>query len=313
MKRVTFIRAAMVTALLASLTLISASPRLPFLKLDNPLLKIVRNSEDTSNPFDSAFIPDSLSSTSTYFRVRTDRRRCASPLCGGYFISRVNHPRTRCADGRQLAECYVAQIDWNGERQVDTNRALLRGNIANKRFQGFGNLGQFRVNESWQGASDTTAAGTFYRVKDRGLRCITFPCLTHHAAKLNSTTHRSIAGVDLQGVGAGDEAASKAAEQMTGPDGAIVAGVPGQVSGPGGKALQLKATQFYLRSMTPIVTKPCFKTGCSKQVCADEEVITTCEWREEYACYQKARCERQSDGSCGFTKTPELTACLRGK
>lgn len=54
----------------------------------------------------------------------------------------------------------------------------------------------------------------------------------------------------------------------------------------------------------------CRKTGCSSHVCADTDVITTCELRDIYACYQAATCERQSDGKCGFTVTPALTACL---
>jgi eight-cysteine-cluster-containing protein len=55
----------------------------------------------------------------------------------------------------------------------------------------------------------------------------------------------------------------------------------------------------------------CFIGGCSSQVCSeDPEVITTCEWREEYACYQSASCERQIDGECGWTETSELLMCL---
>ncbi len=54
----------------------------------------------------------------------------------------------------------------------------------------------------------------------------------------------------------------------------------------------------------------CVKTGCSGHVCADHDVITTCEFRPEYACYQEATCERQPNGRCGFTQTPSLTACL---
>lgn len=56
----------------------------------------------------------------------------------------------------------------------------------------------------------------------------------------------------------------------------------------------------------------CIKTGCSGIVCAEpgHDVITTCEFRSEYACYQKASCERQSNGACGWTQTAELTACL---
>jgi len=58
----------------------------------------------------------------------------------------------------------------------------------------------------------------------------------------------------------------------------------------------------------------CKVTGCSAQICADEDVITTCEWLEQYACYNKtAKCERQEDGKCGWTKTDQLTKCLQEK
>jgi hypothetical protein len=55
---------------------------------------------------------------------------------------------------------------------------------------------------------------------------------------------------------------------------------------------------------------PCKKTGCSGIVCAEEDVVSTCEFKPEYACYQQATCERQPDGACGWTKTAELDACL---
>jgi eight-cysteine-cluster-containing protein len=58
----------------------------------------------------------------------------------------------------------------------------------------------------------------------------------------------------------------------------------------------------------------CKVTGCSGQICSDQDVdqdvITTCEWREEYACYRFARCERQSDNTCGWTMTEEAKKCL---
>lgn len=54
----------------------------------------------------------------------------------------------------------------------------------------------------------------------------------------------------------------------------------------------------------------CVKTGCSGQICADQDRFSTCEFRPEYACYRTATCERQADGACGFTKTAALTSCL---
>jgi eight-cysteine-cluster-containing protein len=63
----------------------------------------------------------------------------------------------------------------------------------------------------------------------------------------------------------------------------------------------------------PVVTPPpaeCRATGCSGQVCAAEDVVTTCEFRPEYACYQSASCAAQADGQCGWTMTAELEECL---
>ena len=54
----------------------------------------------------------------------------------------------------------------------------------------------------------------------------------------------------------------------------------------------------------------CIKTGCGGTLCTDQDMMSTCEYRPEHACYQDAVCERQSDGTCGWTETPELAACL---
>ena len=55
----------------------------------------------------------------------------------------------------------------------------------------------------------------------------------------------------------------------------------------------------------------CYIGGCSAQVCSeDPDVMTTCEFLEEYACYQTATCERQADGQCGWTETESLQQCI---
>jgi len=250
-----------------------------------------------------------------FYLVRPDLRRCASPLCGGYWVKRVNYSSTRCANRRWMRECYVAEIDWSGQTEVEGGEVLLRGQIIARRYPRFGNLGALRVTESWKSAAKSSGSGTLYRVRDRGVRCITHPCLTHQAAKLNSQSVENIAGVDLAATGATGEQISEAAAAMTQPEGVIVAGNHAVVSGPAGRAQTLKATKFYLRAGaqiggSPSGAKRCFKTGCSSQICADDNVVTTCEFRPEYACYQKAICERQKSGECGFTQTAELQSCL---
>lgn len=75
--------------------------------------------------------------------------------------------------------------------------------------------------------------------------------------------------------------------------------------------------------VAPVITPPlpavedkaCYRGGCSGQLCGDksiQDIATTCEWREEYACYAEpiGICERQLDGQCGWTQTEELNSCL---
>lgn len=54
----------------------------------------------------------------------------------------------------------------------------------------------------------------------------------------------------------------------------------------------------------------CVISGCSSQICSDQDVPTTCEFLPEYACYKNAVCERQPSGKCDWTKTEELKECL---
>lgn len=66
----------------------------------------------------------------------------------------------------------------------------------------------------------------------------------------------------------------------------------------------------------PHVGAGCAIGGCSSQICGEqgevEGMVTTCEWREEYACYAASRCERQASGRCGWTETAEFSQCLTG-
>jgi hypothetical protein len=58
-------------------------------------------------------------------------------------------------------------------------------------------------------------------------------------------------------------------------------------------------------------TDGCVVTGCSSQLCANDHVVTTCEFLMHYGCYTNATCEKQSNGECGWTESPELLECLK--
>ncbi len=257
----------------------------------------------------------------TYFTVRADTmRRCPTPLCGGKFLQRVNRSTTACHTGRSATECYVPALDYSGlglsEAQVDLlgDRPLLvRGRFAPKVFPGtLGNLGTFIVTEAWQAQGDNTPEGVFVRIKDSGARCIAAPCENKEERALNGSRKANIAEIRWEDADL-TEAALVASIESTFQEGTIVVGDRFTVRVARRTGKGRTATAVY-RKVQPAAAAACFVGGCSSQVCSDREgVITTCEFRPEYACYQDAQCARQSNGACGWTATPALDACLASK
>ncbi|MBP7832685.1 MAG: hypothetical protein KA035_02840 [Candidatus Levybacteria bacterium] len=76
-----------------------------------------------------------------------------------------------------------------------------------------------------------------------------------------------------------------------------------------------KPTNEFEISPLPQANGECVISGCSRQFCVSksesEGFVSTCEYKEEYACYKTATCEVQANGTCGWTQTAELTACLK--
>ena len=61
----------------------------------------------------------------------------------------------------------------------------------------------------------------------------------------------------------------------------------------------------------PVSMGACYVGGCSSQLCSDTpDMVSTCEYREEYGCYQHATCERQTNGQCGWTPNATFNACM---
>lgn len=70
-------------------------------------------------------------------------------------------------------------------------------------------------------------------------------------------------------------------------------------------------------AVTPTPIK-CVRGGCSSELCLSEKEASqggasVCWYKEEFACYASARCEQQSNGTCGWTQTSELKQCIASK
>ena len=60
-----------------------------------------------------------------YFIVtRIDARKCAYPLCGGYFVKAVNSPLTRCADGKLAKEWRKVRVKGHADAVLEAAKAL---------------------------------------------------------------------------------------------------------------------------------------------------------------------------------------------
>jgi len=260
--------------------------------------------------------------TYTYFKVSSDTRKCAAPFCGGFHIERLNRTTTDCHDGSNSDRCYTPELDWteSGLSQEQKDQLLLasnQGGIVRGRFapRSTGDvepqLGRFIVTEAWVSDSDAVADGVFVKVRDAGVRCIQSPCESMVEKGLNGSRHANIAAIDYSTAGLTTEQLDSVGYELFEAQGVIIAGDRFTVNEEGRKARGRTATAVYRRLTAEAPSGECFVGGCSSQVCSDQDgVITTCEWQEEYACYQTATCERQATGDCGWTPTPELEACL---
>lgn len=262
----------------------------------------------------------------TYFEVWKDLNKCLGPTCGGYYLRRLNRSNTVCHNNSTKWACYVPELDWSEADLSDDLKAafeakavegasswgaiaLVRGRFGAKTYGGSGNLGRFIVTEAWAAENDSVSEGVFVKAYDNGIRCITTPCPTVTEKALNTSRAANIGGIDWAYGGFDDDQVSKLVDAMTtGDSGVIFAGDRYNFKENGQWVKGRTASAAYRRLQAPA---GCFVGGCSGQVCSDQEgVVSTCEWRAEYACYQTATCERQADGECGWTETPELTACL---
>jgi len=269
--------------------------------------------------------------TYTYFKISSDTRKCAAPFCGGFHLARLNRTTTDCHDGTSSDRCYTPELDWSESNLSDAQKdqliqsagqgafadgafGIVRGRFAPTSVtdQTEPSLGRFIITEAWVADSDAVADGVFVKVRDNGVRCVQSPCESMIEKGLNGSRDANIAALDYSTAGLTAEQLESVASEMFEPQGLIVAGDRYTVNEDGRTAKGRTATAVYRRlTVEEPAAGECFVGGCSGQVCSDQDgVITTCEWRDEYACYQTATCERQATGECGWTPTPELETCL---
>ena len=193
--------------------------------------------------------------------TRQDFRKCAYPMCGGYFVKAVNKPRTRCADGTLQAECHAVQLNvralgWTDDQratfdaQFAQGQALVRGHLE-PAPAGFYTADQLTITEAWSAQGKNKPMGAFFGVKSTGIVCITTPCPSLAATKLNTLNPPTNPSLDLTPSGVGDEALQAAYEALN-TTGILSSGVivpmrvTGTLDGKPRREMRLISNQFYL-------------------------------------------------------------------
>ncbi|MBZ5708676.1 Kazal-type serine protease inhibitor family protein [Nannocystis pusilla] len=234
--------------LLACVSVLSLSPA-----CDSPAPKNPEEAGEQSGP-------GAAEQETFYIVTRRDVRKCAAPMCGGFYVQRVNQDTTTCADGKAEKECYVGTVDLAalkldpaGEdafREAFGQRhALVRGGISLGVDPKFPEIGALVASEGWSGRAGVEPKGEFLRVRGIHAKCAGLPCPSASAFRLNTDWQGLFAGIDLAAGGAPQEVQDAANQTMyETPEGILAAATTSEVTGPNGTMKALVASEFYTRA-----------------------------------------------------------------
>lgn len=244
----------------SSVTVIIAPVEDASAPLDAAMPAAAEAQEDPSAVVASAPVSDT--GAQTYYIARRDVRRCAAPMCGGFYVRAANLPTISCANGKPAAECYVAELNMlalklpEGDKQnlrlaFGATEAIVQGRLdfGDKTKPTYGSL---MAVAAWRGVTGSKAMGSFYVAADNGIRCIKAPCVSTSASGLNGAPGHMVHQLDLTHTEVVAPAEKQEAAQVLSHsrEGVLVAGavqLPKCKEGADDCGPKLVASEFYAR------------------------------------------------------------------
>ncbi|MCG8311907.1 MAG: Kazal-type serine protease inhibitor family protein [Pseudomonadales bacterium] len=146
-----------------------------------------------------AFSADELPSTlpiKHYFVAVPDLRKCASPMCGGAWVSKVNRNKMKCPDGTQAERCYVWDVEFEPltDQNIVDGKTLIQGNFEPTTFSNDLTFYKLVANTAYSPLFDENPTrGFFGLLYNTGIVCITDPCPSIKIQKLNKKREANVA------------------------------------------------------------------------------------------------------------------------
>ncbi|MES2675046.1 MAG: DUF6748 domain-containing protein [Pseudomonadota bacterium] len=203
--------------------------------------------------------------TATTYTVKPDYRKCAYPMCGGWFLTPVNQYSLQVESEDEAYQnssllpnsIYVASINYRAlglkpaqihelEAAMRAEQALLRGSINTGTFTAISpsNTKTLAANGAWTGANKTVALGPYLKVASSGIICITTPCPYYKASLINSLYSTSVHELTFAKAELTREQEASAWQSVA-SDGLVMTGVRYESQGQVGTGAGISATKVF--------------------------------------------------------------------
>lgn len=202
---------------------------------------------------------------STTYIIKPDYRKCAYPLCGGWFLTPVNQHSLRLENEDESYEnslllpqsIYVSSVNYRRMGLTPEQVKELEMNIYNSHVLVRGIVSRSTIKPpqspatatlvaigAWTSANKNPAVGPYLKISSSGIMCITTPCPYYNAELLNSSFMTQFHELNLEKAELDREQTARAWQDIA-TQGLIMTGIKYQSQGMTGPGTGIAATQVF--------------------------------------------------------------------
>lgn len=193
------------------------------------------------------------------YSVKPDYRKCAFPVCGGWYITPVNQYSLALEDSDEAYQhslllpnsIYVATINYKAlgltpdqiaklEDSLRRGQGLLRGLVKTSTTK----YATLVAQAAWTSPNTNAPVGPYLNVSSSGIVCITTPCPYYKADLINSFFTTNFHELTFEKAGL-DEKQESLAWQAVAEGGLVLTGVKYVSQGQVGTGTGISATKVY--------------------------------------------------------------------